>query len=110
MISFDLAIEIFIQIEKSKLVQLREALYDTAFRYHEYRFDWKFKTFGEKLDAEDERSIAHISFIENCDIMARNMENIGEPYLWRAKLINDRKVIGDFASILVAIIGKNRMS
>jgi len=42
--------------------------------------------------------------------MARNMENIGEPYLWRAKLINDRKVIGDFASILVAIIGKNRMS
>jgi hypothetical protein len=108
MISFNLAMEIFIQIEKSKLIQLREVLYESAFRYHECRFGWKFKTLGESHDVEGERSIAHDAFINNCDIMARNMKDMGEPYLWRTKLTNDRKVIGDLASILVAIIGKNR--
>jgi hypothetical protein len=110
MISFEDASAIFNQLENSKLFQLREVLYKSAFRYTECRFEWNFKTFDEKLEADDERSISHGAFIANCDIMARNMENKGEPNIWRTKLTNDRKVIGDFACMLVALIGiKNRM-
>jgi len=105
MISFDSASEIFKDIEESQLVQLRETLYKSAFRYTEYRFHWNFKTFEEKLEVDDERSIAHNAFITNCDIMARNMGNKGESYLWRTKLTNDRKIIGDFACMLVTLLG-----
>lgn len=109
MISFDSASEIFNQIEESQLVQLREMLYKSAFRYTEYRFNWNFKTFEEKLAADAERSIAHNIFITKCDIMARNMNNKGEPSQWRTKLTNDRKIIGDFACLLVTLLGiKNR--
>lgn len=109
MFPFDSASEIFNQLEESQLVQLREMLYKSAFRYTEYRFNWNFKTFEEKLEEDSERSIAHNAFITNCDIMARNMSNKGEPSQWRKKLTNDRKIIGDFACLLVMLIGlKNR--
>jgi len=84
-------------------------LYKSAFRYAEHRFQWNFKTFEGKLEADTERSIAHNAFISNCDIMARNMSNKGEHSHWRTKLTNDRKIIGDFACMLVTLIGlKNR--
>lgn len=109
MIPFEITAEIFNQIEESQLVQLREMLYKSTFRYTECRFNWNFMTFEEKLEADTERSIAHNAFITNCDIMARNMSNKGEPSQWPTKLTNYRKIIGDFACMLVALIGlKNR--
>jgi hypothetical protein len=110
MITFDTAREIFIQIENSKLDKLRVSLYKSAFHYVEYRFNWNFQTHEDRLEMIDkERSIAHNAFISNCDIMARNMGKIGEPSQWRTHLTNDRKIIGDFACMLVALIGiKNR--
>jgi len=58
---------------------------------------------------DEARSIAHNTFIMNCDIMARSMASKGEPAYWRKNISDDRKVIGDFACSLVALIGiKNR--
>lgn len=109
MLISNIASEIFNQLENSKLVHLREMLYKSAFRYVEYRFQWNFKTLEERLEAGEERSIAHNAFISNCDIMARNMGKNGEPSQWQVKLTNDRKVLGDFACMLVTLIGlKNR--
>ncbi len=109
MVTFDDAQRIYVQIEKSTLDNLRKSLYKSAFRYVQHRFDYNSMTLEERLEIDNERSIAHNAFISNCDIMARNMANAGEPSQWRLKLTNDRKIIGDFACMLIALIGiKNR--
>lgn len=109
MLDYKTAIDIFRIIEASKLEALRKSLLKAAIRYVNIRFEAELLSFDEKLERDNERTIAHNAFISTCDVMARNMANAGESAQWRQLLTTDRKIIGDFACYIVAFVGvKNR--
>lgn len=96
---------IFQQIESSSLVKLRIQFYKLSVRYAQVRAGWNFKSIEEMAADNSERTILHNTLIDSVNILARNMEKIGEDASWRASLGNDRKVIGDFACYVAAWLG-----
>ena len=95
----------FAQISSSKLVDLKDKMILAAIRYARIRVDWHLLTLSERKDFDSERTIAHNSFIDSCNILSRNMAKNGEDNSWRMLLGNDRKEIGDFACWLHLITG-----
>lgn len=96
---------IFQQIESSSLVKLRVQFYKLFVRYAQVRASWNFKSFEEMAEDNSERTILHNALIDSVNILARNMEKIGEDVTWRTQLGNDRKVIGDLACYVAAWLG-----
>jgi len=96
---------IFQQIESSSLVKLRVQFYKLSVRYAQVRASWNFKSIEEMAEDNSERTILHNTLIDSVNILARNMEKIGEDASWRTKLGNDRKVIGDFGCYVAAWLG-----
>jgi len=93
------------QLEASQLKGLYEKLLRDALRYAAIRVEWFMASQEERIAMDADRTIAHNTFISSCDIMARNMAAHGEDSTWRNELGPDRKVIGDFACYLYAIMG-----
>lgn len=98
---------IYLQIKNSKHQGLAESLLKSAVRYARIRVDWLLRDNEQRVDLEAERTSAHNAFISQCDILARNMANVGEDASWRCQIGTDRKAIGDFACLLHAVMGIN---
>jgi hypothetical protein len=97
--------KIYDKVMSSKLIELKKALITTGIRYARIHVDWSLVNLEERLDIEEERTHAHNAFISACDVLARNMGKAGEDNTWRIQLGDDRKIIGDFACLLHAVIG-----
>ena len=54
----------------------------------------------ERNAIDDERTRSHNAFIDNCNILSRNMGKSNEDNSWRSKLVEGRVAIGDFACFL----------
>jgi len=93
------------QVNSSSLRKLKLDLYNSAVIYHQYRTDWYFANDEERILMDAPRRIAHIVFIDCCNILSRNMLKNGEDASWRTELSNDRKIIGDFACFISFSIG-----
>ena len=102
-----IAEKIYSQIISSSLTSMVDKLIRSGIRYARIRVDWYLSPSDERHELDDERRIAHDAFISSCDILARNMGEIGEDNSWRRLLGDDRKVIGDFACIIHMILGLN---
>lgn len=89
----------------TRLHPLRRDLYLKALDYARIRADWMVSSREERIAMDQRRRIAHTAFIDACNILSRTMGNEGEDNSWRAELGDDRKVIGDFACHLHAILG-----
>lgn len=96
---------IFETISATKHKALLNSLLKLAVRYSRYRVDWYFSGQEERIELDKERTLAHNAFIDACNILGRNMQSSGEDASWRQKIGTDRKDIGDFASLLHAILG-----
>jgi hypothetical protein len=96
---------ILIQIEKTALTHLLEELLGCAIRYGGIRTAWYISDLNDRRELEQSRTMAHNVLIDACNILSRNMLKNGEDNAWRAKLGNDRKVIGDFACFVHCILG-----
>lgn len=103
--TIDQARRLLFEIRQSNLGSLRENLYKSAVNYARVRTDWKFFSADAKLEADALRTAAHNTFIDDCNILSRNMAKNSEPILWRSELGEDRKVIGDFACFIHCLLG-----
>lgn len=97
--------EILNELNESSLDSILHDMLEAALRYVGLRGRWYLATSEGRLEIDSERTRAHNAFIDACNIMSRNQRKNGEDNTWRAKLSDDRKVVGDFACYLVAIIG-----
>jgi len=94
----------FTSIDKSTN-KLKFSLYEYASRYSKLRVDWFLAESDQKSSIDEERRLAHNSFIDACNILSRNMIKNGEDASWRKELGDDRKVIGDFACYISFVLG-----
>ncbi len=102
---FGTAADILREIRATKLTELRDDLIELAVRYARIRVDYHFASAEQQSMLGSSRSACHNAFISSCDILARNMAQHGEDAGWRDQLGQDRKVIGDFACLLHALLG-----
>jgi hypothetical protein len=102
---FKMAAAIMQQIRATKLTDLRDDLIELAVRYARMRVDYHLANAQQQSILEPDRTACHNAFISSCDILARNMAQHREDVSWRDQLGQDRKVIGDFACWLHALIG-----
>jgi hypothetical protein len=99
------ASKIWQQISASGEEKLRRELVEKAVRYARIRVDWNLTPKAERHNLELTRTLAHNALIDACSILTRAMLKAGEDIAWRYELGDDRKVIGDFACYLHAILG-----
>jgi len=97
--------KIYPQIVSSSLTPMVNKLMKTGIRYARLRVDEYLLPIDERYGLDNERKIAHDAFISSCDILARNMGEIGENNSWRTMIGSDRKEIGDFACWIHLIVG-----
>lgn len=96
---------IYEDFQSSNYQPLVESLLKHAIRYSQLRVDWLLSSVETRREMDEERTFAHNAFISSCDALARNMKKGGEDNSWRIKIGSDRKDIGDFAVLLVAVMG-----
>jgi len=89
------------------LIDLWNELIETSIAYGKMRAGWLLLTNEEKADKDKTRTALHDSVIANCNILARYMQQRGMDILWREKLGDDRKRLGDFACYITCIYGLN---
>jgi hypothetical protein len=75
-----------------------------ALNYSQYRSKWGTYSNEQKADLDSSRTSAHNVFIQDCDILARLMNQMGLDTTWRTEIGDERKRIGDFACWISAII------
>jgi hypothetical protein len=97
--------QIYEIIKESNHQPLVNTLLVNAIKYTDYRVKWLIVDINEKLEIDQERTRTHNAFISSCDSLARNMHRSGEDSSWRSRIGKDRKAIGDFAVLLVAVMG-----
>jgi len=102
--NYDITVQIY-EAMKSGDEVLRLQVMRTAIRYCNIRAEWNFMTVPERLEADKQRTIAHNAFIDAVNVLSRSMGKSGQDNEWRRLLSDDRKVIGDFACLLVAHLG-----
>lgn len=98
--NFETAHNIYQLILKTKQTDLREDLIKSAIRYAHICVQWSMLNRKERNVMEVERTRAHNAFIDNCNILSRNMGKNNEDNKWKIKLGEDRKTIGNFACFL----------
>ena len=104
-LEYAIAAEIYERINRSKLQDLKDDLIIAAARYADIRVH-SLPLFASETSCSDaDRTRAHNVFIDTCNILARNMEKIGENAGWRQTLADDRKTIGDLASYIHCFLG-----
>ena len=79
---------------------LKEDLIKSAIRYSHIRAQWSISNRKKRIEMDSERTRAHNAFIDNCNILSRNMIKNDEDNSWRTKLGEGRKTIGDFACFI----------
>jgi len=100
--NYEKVIYLLSEIESSKLSNLKNNLYSAAINYAKIRMDY-YEDESGRPDLEQIRTFSHNVFIDECNILSRNMLNNGEDAAWRKELGSDRKEIGDFASFIALL-------
>ncbi|HUO07857.1 MAG TPA: hypothetical protein VM008_06135 [Phycisphaerae bacterium] len=104
-LDFDAARTIYGAINHSRFEDLRRDLLESAIRYAGLRVQWLQMDGEARADMDGRRSRAHEAFIDQCNILARNMAACGEDASWREVLGQHRKSIGDFACFVHLFLG-----
>ncbi|MFZ1413765.1 MAG: hypothetical protein WAS73_04190 [Defluviicoccus sp.] len=104
--------------EEPRLKALLAAVIDGAVRYARLRTDWALvsATIADRDDAQKRadldrrRTQAHDAFIDACNILSRQMQNLEMTTEWRGRLgdhrtTEGRKRIGDFACFVHCFVG-----
>jgi len=97
---FETAHNIYKSIQKTKIFDLKDDLFKSAIRYSHIRARWSLATKDERIRMDDERTRAHNVFIDDCNILSREMKKISENNNWRLEIGQNRKAIGDFACFI----------
>jgi hypothetical protein len=95
------------EFQTSNYRSLVNSLLKYAVRYSHLRVEWLLSDVETRRELDEKRTFAHNAFISSCNALARNMREGGENSSWRIKIGSDRKDIGDFAVLLVAVMGLN---
>jgi len=103
--SYEVALLVFQKINITTLLYLRTELYESAVRYARIRTDWNFMDNETRINNNELRTRSHNVFIDNCNILSREMIKVNEDASWRLDLGNDRKDIGDFACFVHCFLG-----
>lgn len=104
-LAFQAAVEIFNEVERTTDPALRTEMLGQAVRYARLRVDWLLAGIDRDPALDASRSRAHDAFIDSLNILSREAARRGQSVSWRERLGDDRKVIGDFACYLHAILG-----
>ena len=104
-LEYEVAAEIYEQIKRSKLHDLKDDLIMAAIRYAELRVRSQQPAAAADPQIDADRTRAHNVFIDACNILARNMAKAGEDATWREALGDDRKTIGDLACYIYCFLG-----
>jgi len=102
--NYDTTVQIY-EAMKQGDENLRSEVLRTAIRYCNIRAEWNLMTVKERMDADKRRTAAHNAFIDAVNILSRAMGKTSAGNEWRRLLSDDRKVLGDFACLLVAHLG-----
>lgn len=104
-LSYQEAFGILKDIEETIDRDLREEMIEIAVRYARLRVDdlRSGPVVNPELGAT--RTRAHNALIDGLNILSRQAAQAGHSIRWRERLGDDRKVIGDFACHLHAILG-----
>lgn len=97
--------KIYAQMRATQYQSLLDDLIKAAVSYARIRVDWQLADQEKRREMDDLRSRAHTAFIDACNILSRNMRNVGEDNSWRAQIGQDRQAIGDFACYLHCLLG-----
>ncbi|MDR3666079.1 MAG: hypothetical protein P4L35_04460 [Ignavibacteriaceae bacterium] len=100
--NYEKAIHLLSEIESSKLYDLKKAFYSAAINYAKIRMDY-YEHNSERTSLEQQRTLSHNVFIDECNILSRTMINNNENALWRKELGSNRKEIGDFACFVALL-------
>jgi hypothetical protein len=106
----DTALNAFFQIETAvkcndpDFMMIFEEFIADALKYSQFRSKWMTYTHEQKAEYDLSRTSAHNAFIQDCDILARLMNQMSLDVSWRTEIGEERKRIGDFACWLAAII------
>lgn len=103
--TLETARELFSSIETTNHEGLRIDFVEKAISYAHIRAKWPLLDIEERRNLDSSRTISHNAFIDSCNILSRNMAHGGEDNSWRARLGDDRKVIGDFACFVALFLG-----
>ena len=96
---------VYTQMKASSCQALMDDLVKAGVRYARLRVDWLLTPPEEWNELNQERTRAHNTFIDACNILSRAMQKAGEDNTWRARIGEDRKAIGDFACHLHCLLG-----
>jgi hypothetical protein len=102
--NYDTAVQVY-EAMKNGDAHLRLQVLRTAIRYSSIRAEWHFMTIEQRLAADSQRTVAHDAFIDAVNAISRAMSKTEHGNEWRRLLTDDRKIIGDFACLLVAHLG-----
>ena len=103
------ALEIYHTMEENldrndeDIMDLYHMLIDKAIRYANIRAEWATLSREMKSEKDASRTSAHNAFISSVNIIARTEGVVGA--LWRQRLTDDRKRIGDFACYIALFLG-----
>lgn len=104
-LSYQEALEILQDIEEMTDDSLREEMIELAVRYARLRVDDLRSGPVANPEMGATRTRAHNALIDSLNILSRQAAKSGHSIRWRERLGDDRKVIGDFACHLHAILG-----
>ena len=108
-LSYEEAKEIYFSIQNNldlsddDIVGLYNDMINRAVRYANIRAEWNSLTRDQKREKDDSRTFAHDAVIMAVNIVARTQGNEGA--VWRSRLTDDRKRIGDFACYIALFKG-----
>lgn len=84
-------------------VNLYEKMQRSAVRYAHIRAGWYQMAREKRLEEDERRTAAHDAFIASVNQVARSQGTAGA--LWRERLGDDRKRIGDLACYIALFLG-----
>lgn len=105
MLNYTDAFDILREMEQSADPDLFEEMIELAVRYARLRVDDLRSGPIANPELGATRTRAHNALIDSLNILSRQSAQSGQSIWWRERLGDDRKVIGDFACHLHAILG-----
>ncbi len=87
------------------LEDLKEDVLGKAVKYAQMRVKWLMSESEERREMDEARTMTHNVFIDSLNALSRLMEQKKMDVSWRNTISNDRKIIGDFACYIHAVLG-----
>jgi hypothetical protein len=92
-------------LDDDGLKPLLRDFYACAVRYSHLRAEWALADADARKVMDHPRRLSHNALIDSVNILSRNMQARGKDIDWRARLGDDRVVVGDLACYCAAVLG-----